>query len=121
LERRKIIDAQFDGGVLCTISTESGKHAYDLHIFRFDSTYRNYDVRIESDVTTAEVNFVTLESGVCIRLVDDGELEVMHAKMNSPKSRLVKDPSITGDMTLVKHNGLLAATRGNRAYKLRMR
>ncbi len=80
----------------------------------------SYDCRVEADVSYREINFVVLDSGVAVQMVDDGELSLFSSKKDSLTLKKIEDKSITSDMELCKHGGRLAAILGNRAYTLKM-
>lgn len=118
LDRCRIIEAKFDGGVLMVVVVRGA--VYDRLVFRFadDDTY---DVRRVEGVSLTALNFVTLDTGVCVCLGEDEQLEVFSARKGSASTRTIEDPAITGDMILGKMGGALIAARGNRVYQLRMK
>lgn len=116
LEGRKIIDAKYDNGVLFTVSVKNGD--YERHIFRFDSMHMGYDCRVEAD--GRDIEFITLESGVVIHLIEDGKLNLFSSKVGDGKIRQVEDKGITSSMSLCHHKGRLAAYEGAKLITLSM-
>jgi hypothetical protein len=119
LDKIKIIDAKFSGGVLMVIGEFKGK--YDRFIFRFDESFREYDVRKVDDVQLSGLNFITLASGVCIVITEEEKLEAFSNKKDSKSIKVVDDPSIGSDMKLMIVNGQAAFERDHKVYKLSLK
>lgn len=119
LDGRKIVDARFDGGVFMAVAAKNGK--YSRFIFRFADDYQSYDVREVEDITPSELNFVTLDSGVCVCLTEDENLELFSAKKGSASTKVVEDKMLGGDMRLVKRAGRLGFIRGDAFFEMRMK
>jgi len=119
LKGHKIVQAKFDGGVLMVLAAEKG--TYHRYVFRFDSSYSSYDVRKVEDVTATDLNFVTLDSGVCVCLTENEELELFSCKKGSKSVKTIDDPVLGGDMRLVKDAGQLRFFRGNKLYGMKMK
>jgi hypothetical protein len=118
LDGHKIVDAKLDKGVLMVIGVKRGQ--YDRFVFRFapDDTY---DVRVIKDVATHDLNFVTLDSGVCVCINEEEDLEVFSARKDSQTMKVIQDPIIAGDMKLGKHAGSVVFAKGNKVFKMRMK
>lgn len=119
LDIYRIVCAKFDSGVLMAIGERKGQ--YDRFVFRFDDGYDQYDVRKVEDVTPAELNFVVLDTNVCVFLNEEEKLEVFKACKGDCSLRVIEDPGISGDMHLNKYQGKLICSKGNRIYSLKMR
>jgi hypothetical protein len=119
LDTRKVMSARFDGGVLMAVAAKNGK--YSRFIFRFADDYQSYDVREVEDITPSEPNFVTLDSGVCVCLTEDENLELFSSKKGSAAVKVVEDKVLGNDMRLVKRNGRLGFTRGETLFEMRMK
>lgn len=119
LDSLKIVDARFDSGVLMILATKKGK--YSRFIFRFTEDYTSYDVREVEDIQPTGLNFVTLESGVCVCLTEEENLELFSAKKGSGATKVVDDKILGNDMRLVKRSGRLGFLRGNALYEMRMK
>ena len=118
LDGCRIIDARFDGGVLLVLAHRDG--AYRRFVFRFAANYRRYDVRVVDDVTPGELNFVTLESGVCVHLLETGELELFHREPGSAAVKVLADTGLEG-ARLFRNGTQLLAVRGSGVYAVTMR
>lgn len=119
LDKLKIIDAKFSGGVLMVIGEQKGK--YHRFIFRFDENFREYDVRKVDDVQLSGLNFITLASGICIVITEEEKLEAFSNKKDSKSVKVVDDPSIGSDMRLMIVNGQAAFERDHKVYKLSLK
>ncbi|MHA2426412.1 MAG: hypothetical protein ACXADB_00030 [Candidatus Hermodarchaeia archaeon] len=118
LDGYKIIDAKFDGGVMMVVGVK--KNRYDRLVFRFDKSYAKYDVRYVKDIIHTGLNFVTLDTGICVCLNEDENIEAFSAKMNSSSLKVVEDSALDGDMRLFKMGGKVGFYRGNRVYSMSM-
>ncbi len=116
LDGHKIVDTKYDGGVLMVVASEKGR--YDRHVFRLDADCSVYDVRTVTDVTPTGLNFVTLDTGICVCLTEEERLEVFSNKRGSTQMRIVEDAVLGGDMVLCKHQGKVAFARGNKLYRM---
>lgn len=119
LKGHKIVDAKHDSGVLMVLAAEGG--TYHRFVFRFDKSYDRYDLRKVEDVTPAGLNFVTLDSGVCVCLNEDEQLELFSSKVGSKSVKTIEDPVLGGDMRLTKHHGQVRFSRGDKIYGMRMK
>jgi len=119
LKGYKIVEAKFDSGVLMVVAAEKGK--YHRFVFRFDKDYASYDVRKVEDVTATGLNFVTLDSGVCVCLNEDEQIELFSSRKGSTSVKTIEDPVLGGDMRLVKNQGQLQFFRGNKLYRMKMK
>ena len=118
LKGHTIVEAKFDGGVLMVLATTGGM--YHRFVFRFDADYAQYDLRKVEDVTATGLNFVTLDSGVCVCLNEEEQLELFSSKMGSQSVKTIDDPTLGGDMRLTKHHGQVRFSRGNNLSGMKM-
>lgn len=118
LKGARVLSAKYDNGVLMVIGERGG--IYDRFVFRFDS-FATYDARVVRDVGTNDINFVTLDNGVCVCLNEDERLEVFSNRKDDPKIRLVEDKALNGAMRLVKLNGRVGFFRDNKLFRLSMK
>ncbi|KKN66629.1 hypothetical protein LCGC14_0469640 [marine sediment metagenome] len=119
LDSYKIIEAKFDHGVLMVIGVKS--HKYDRLVFRFDSKYQTYDLRIVSDITNTGLNFITLDTGICVCLNEEEKIEAFSSRKDSKGLKIVEDKALGGDMVLYRQGGNAVFTRGNKIYQISMR
>jgi hypothetical protein len=119
LDGTKVVDARFDGNVLMVVTTKKGK--YSRFIFRFADDFTSYDTREVEDITPTGLNFVTLDSGVCVCLTEDENLELFSSKKGSSSVKVVEDKALGNDMRLVKRSGRLGFTRGDSIFEMRMK
>jgi hypothetical protein len=119
LKGHKVVQAKHDGGVLMVLAAKDG--TYHRFVFRFDGRYETYDLRKVEDVTPTDLNFVVLDSGVCICLNEDEELELFSSKKGSTTIKTIKDPMLGGDMRLLKQGGRVLFHRGRKLYGMVMK
>ena len=119
LKGHKVVEAKFDNGVLMVLAAKKG--LYHRFVFRFDKDYATYDVRKIEDVTPTGLNFVTLDSGACVCLNEEEQIELFSARMGSKSVKTIEDPVLGGDMRLVKDQGQLQFYRGNKLYRMKMK
>jgi hypothetical protein len=117
LDPYKVLDAKFDSGVLMIVGVKKGK--YDRLVFRFDSD-DTYDVRVVPNITPSGLNFVTLDSGVCVCMTEEEKLEMFKATKGHSAMKIVEDKILDSDMRLAKHAGKLLFYRGNKVFQMSM-
>jgi hypothetical protein len=110
LDGYTILNARYDHGVLMAVGARGGR--YDLAILRLNAAYSDYDLRLIADVPDTDINFVTLPSGVCIRLAEDGELELFYRKVGSNEIKLLKDAALQGARLFARGTQLLCGKAG---------
>jgi len=118
LDDYKVLDAKFDSNVLMVIGAKGGK--YDRLVFRFDPD-DTYDVRVVADITPAGLNFITLDSGICVCLTEEEKLEVFKASKGHAAMKIVEDKVLGSDMRLAKHGGTVLFYRGGKVYRMKMK
>lgn len=115
----RVVTAKFDRGVLMILASHEGK--YRRLVFRFDDEVKTYDVRIVEDVPLTALNFVVLDSGVCVCMDEEERLEVFSSRKDSASMKIVDDDTITGDMRLLKDRGRVLFYRGEKIYTMRLK
>lgn len=123
LDRYRIIDAAFDSGVLMVMGRprEKNRHRFDRLIIRFDAEYQQFDVRVVKDVAQAGLNFVVLDTGVCVSVTEEDRLEVFRARKGAMGVKEVDDDLIGGDIALAKRSGQLLFSRGTGVYSMSLK
>lgn len=112
------IDACFDGNVLVATVHRGGQ--MDRLVFRFDDRFTHYDCRITEDVEVATGNLAVLESGVCLCLNEDEELELFGCQIGSTKLQLIADTSLSGTMKLSSRGTQALVTSQSSLYRIEM-
>jgi hypothetical protein len=74
---------------------------YDNLIFKFDNRFDTYVHHVISDVDPSELNFVVLDTGICIMINSDDSLMIFHSSPNSTEIKKIIDPDIHNDMQLI--------------------
>jgi len=94
LDGYRIVDARFDPNVLMAVGLKDG--AYDRFVMRFDGQFRRYDVRKVEGIAWSGLNFVALDSGVCLHLNEGDELELFSTKPGCTELKVLADPAVEG-------------------------
>jgi len=118
LDPYRIVDAKFDRGVLMVLGERKGH--YDRLVLRFDEA-GGYDVRVVKGVPMGGLNFVALDSGVCVCLNEEDKLEMFSARQGSAAVKYVEDPTLSGDVQLYRQGGTVLFSRGDKVYRMKMR
>lgn len=119
LKGHRVVQARYDGGVLMVLANNAG--TYRRFVYRFDAEFASAEVRIVEDVGLVDLDFVVLDSGVCVALDEQERLEVFSSRKGSSSMKIVEDPSLGGDMTLTKDGGRVLVYRGPTLYSMRLR
>ncbi len=119
LDGYQIIAARAQRNVLVVMGVKNG--AYDKFIYRYGESFAEYDVRMIQDVTLTDINFVVLDSGVCLHLNDRDELEVFAQQKDAAGLKVIADPAIGGDDMLFHEGAQALLARGNKLYRIAMR
>jgi len=117
LDDYKIVTAKYESNVLMVLGIKNGKE--DRLVFRFDD--EKYDLRIIEDVNFYWLNFVVLDSGICVCLTDDQEIEIFSSKKDSQGLKIINDPAISGQMKLFKNGVKVLFGKDNKLYSLNMK
>lgn len=116
LDKYRIHDAKFDGGVLMVAGSKNGR--YDRLVFRFDPTHTSYDLRVIEGVAPTGLNFVTLAQGICVCLTEEEKLEAFSARKDKSGIKVVDDPALGNDMRLLKIKGKAGFERAGKLAQI---
>ena len=119
LKGYRIVDARYQNHVCMVIGEKKG--SYDKFVVRFDKDFHSYDVRKIEDITLEGPNFVVLQSGVCVHILEDGKLEVFSNQCGSKTVKLVEDDTVTSDMRLFTDGARVLFGLGNALYHMSMK
>jgi hypothetical protein len=120
LKGHKVLQAKYDNRVLMVLAAEGG--TYHRFVFRFNpENFNDYDVRKVEDVAATDLNFITLESGICVCLNEEEQIEIFQNQKGRKSVKVIDDPILGGDMRLVKDGTRVLFYRGNKLYSLKMK
>lgn len=119
LDGSTIVDTKFQDGVIMVIAEQKGR--YDKLILRFAGDYQTYDLRRIVDVPAPNINFVALDTGVCLHLNENDELEIFAHRKNEPDLKVLPDAVLRGDCRLFKNGAQALFARGGTLSKFAMR
>jgi hypothetical protein len=115
LDGYQLIDARLSDNVLIVVGTRNGN--YDKLILRFAAGFQRYDVRRIADVQFTGINFTVLDTGICLHVTENDELEVFSSVPGSDGMKIVADPLIAGDARLFHIGRQALFARGNKLYR----
>jgi len=121
LDGARIIDARADGSVAMFLIERGGD--YRRLVLRLSKDGKRYDLRDEPAAGPTGINFVTLDTGVCVCLRDDDRIEIFSTKLGANKLRLIDDSAagqgvVGGDMLLARWAGKVLCFREGKVYRL---
>ena len=119
LDGYQILDARLYRNVLMVVGTQGGR--YDKLILRFADDFGDYDSRLVPDVSSIDINFTVLDSGVVLHVTDEGALEVFSRLKGSAGIKTFQDAPVGGDARLFHTGGQALIARGRKLYKFTMR
>jgi hypothetical protein len=119
LDGIRIQEAKYENQVLMVVGSVKG--IYNRWIFRFDREFQTYDTRVIPDVKPEGLNFVVLDSGICVSMTENETIEVFSNAKGANKFRVVADPSLSGEMRLFKKGGKVVFTKGDKLYSLSLK
>lgn len=94
LDNCRVLDARFDQNVLIACSECKGQ--YSTSILRFGDGHRDYDLRTVADSAASEINFVTLDNGICLFMNPSQELEIFSNRVGSASMKVLNEPALQG-------------------------
>lgn len=118
LDGAQIVNAKLYRNVLIVLVTNAGR--YDKYVFRFVKNFGSYDVRILPDVTTPDIEFTVLDTGVVLHLIDDDKLEIFSSARDSIKISVVEDEALKDDLKLFHTGKQALMAKGRKLYKFKM-
>ncbi|MBI3944345.1 MAG: serine/threonine protein kinase [Armatimonadetes bacterium] len=118
LDGHTLLDARAARNVLVVAAEQGGR--YQRFVFRFDPECRAYDCRTVPDAAP-DVNLAALDTGVCLLMGENDELEVFSARTGDPNVKALRDPALGGDARLFARGGQALFARGRRLYRFTMR
>jgi hypothetical protein len=119
LQGYHVVEAKYDNKVLVVIGEKNG--SYNRFVFRFSEDHQKHDMRQEKNITHTGINFVTLDTGVCVLLNEEEKLELFSNRMGSQRIKIVEDDALNGAMTLSKQEGQVIFYNKDKLYQMKMR
>jgi hypothetical protein len=119
LDGYQLLDAQLCRNVLLAVGARGGR--YDRLVFRFADDFGSYDSRVTPDVSTPDINFTVLDTGVVLLLTEEGALEIFSRRKGAPDVQTFQDPGVGADARLFHTGAQALVARGAKLYKFTMR
>lgn len=114
LDGKRVINAKFDNHVLMVVTIEPSG-SYDRFVFSFSKMFESHEVSITNNVPTSDINFVQLDTGVCL-LLEDTKLTLF----NKHSFKEVDDPALQG-MTLWRNGAQAQASKDEVLYEIKLK
>ncbi len=119
LTGHKILDGKYENQV-CVFITHHN-NIYWRVVLKFNEYFNKYTCDIEDIHDFKPINFIVLDSGVAIMIVDDGEIRIFYNQYEKTDVKVIKDPDINTTMTLAKQGTSLKFFRENKMYQMKMK
>jgi hypothetical protein len=119
LDGYQLLDARLCRNVLLAVGARGGR--YDRLVFRFADDFGSYDSRVTPDVSTSDINFTVLDTGVVLLLTEEGALELFSRRKGAPDIKTFQDPGVGADARLFHTGAQALVARGAKLYKFTMR
>jgi len=119
LDGHMIVDAKLEKNVLIAVIASGG--TYDKLIYRFSGDFNAYDLRRLTDISTTEIEFTVLDTGVVLHLTDENELEIFSVSRGTASTRTISDPALDGDVKLFHTGKQALLARNNKLYRVSLR
>ncbi len=116
LDGRRLLTCKYERGVLVAAAANRGG-GYDHFLFRFNEAHDEYDL-IRTRDTDPPVNFTVLDSGVGMRIIDDGELQVFSSRRGAKTWDVIRESAVKTGWSLFNHGGRAAFYAGRKVYRL---
>lgn len=118
LDGLRVVDAIHERGVLVVVARQGD--GYERLVFSFGPG-RRHTVRRQGDLPAHPAQLVVLDTGVCVSLDADEQLELFTRGPSHGTPRRLDDPAVGGDWLLTPGEGGLLTVVGPRVYEISMR
>lgn len=119
LDGYQLLEARLCRNVLVAVRARGGR--YDRVVFRFADDFGSYDSRVTPDVSTSDINFTVLDTGVVLLLNEEGALELFSRRKGAPDVQTFQDADVGADAGLFQAGAQALVARGAKLYKFTMR
>lgn len=120
LDNYRIIDAKYQNNVFIVLGINKSTKEYDKIIIRFNEELNHYDVRYIYNVDKHDVDFIVLDTGICVHHFDDEKIEMFKNINNNPHVKILEDKIFDG-VFLSKMNTSLLLIRDNKVFKAKIK
>jgi hypothetical protein len=117
LDSYTVIDAKYEKNVLI-VSAITRKGINEKFVIRFNSNYTSYSLRKISNVQNSDVNFTVNQSGICIFLVDDSNIEIFSNNSETTSVKSFNDQSIDTSMILTSNASKVMFVKDKSVYSI---
>lgn len=117
LDGYKILTGKHENGVAMLGAYRDG--LYHVLCLRFNRDYNAYHIELHDDTEQAEVNFISLDNGVTVHILQDGGLEL--SLRDNGHIKRIQDPVIRTDMQLARNGTEVLFFNDNKLYRMKMK
>jgi len=121
LSDQRILNAELKENVLVVVTEQLG--VLSRYIIKFDTSesyFEKYILTVQKKVQDSEINFIVLDTGVCI-LADIGQgLLLFRSKFDDSTMNIISDTTVVGHKLFSRDNTAFYADNNN-LYKFRMK
>jgi hypothetical protein len=115
----RVVDAKHESQV-CIVTCHKD-NSYSRFIFKFDDQYKKYTCRVVSDIDYTPINFVVLDNGVVVSIIDNEVIEIFSNKYGKDDVKEIHDPDVDVSMKLTKDGTQARFFKGNKLYTIKMK
>lgn len=119
LDSYQVIDAKYDNHV-CILMAHMGSDYYRI-ILTFDEKFNAYKCRTVKGVDYIPLNFVVLDNGVCVNIIEDNFIEIFINKISKADVNQIEDPDIDNSMRLCKDGTIVKFFKDKTLYSMKMK
>ena len=112
----RIIDAKLERNVSVVIGEKKGKYYRFIIVFDYDKN--TYTVRRTDDISYDAINFTVLSKGVCILLIENGQVEIFR---DNAQIKVVDNAPFDSSMKLKSFNDKVYFVHENKLFKITMK
>jgi hypothetical protein len=118
LDGHRVVDAHHDRGVVAVRSQAAAGEPVRRTVLRFDPDYGRFTTGPAEDADRIDLRVTP--SGTVLAVEDSGDLRLLPAQPDDPRSRIVPlPPEVAGARLTLRGSEVLAA-QGSRVYSIRM-
>ena len=117
LSSYRVIDAKYDNGVAIIFAEKQSKY-YEF-IIKINN-HGEYDISVREDVMLSSINFVSLDTGVCVRIDSEGDLELFCNRIGYDDKKVIKSGTLHNSV-LYRDGSSALILENNIVYRLKLK
>jgi hypothetical protein len=113
LDEHRILSAKYSKGFLIVVGEHKGK--YSRFVFCMDEKCSSYSLRRDDDQDLDNVNFVTLDKGLCVQIVGD---EYVEGFLDNSRIKRIDNPPFNSSMKMYVDGDTIYFASNKMLYKV---